>query len=89
MPIDPSNIVRLSYEAKAADIAKRIQYFTQDGTEVQRFTYEVAQAMRDIADLVVEMARDVDAKLAALPQTRETFDRRTDSTPGGRNVFGY
>ena len=89
MPIDPSSIVKFSYAQRIQALADDIEQNSRDGTPIPTFHQAVRRVALGVCDLLIEMARDVDAKLAALPQTRETFDRRTDDTPGGRNPFGY
>lgn len=78
----------MSYEAKAKEIAERMELYSRDGTRLDQHERETCRALNDIACLFVEMAREVDTKLAALPQTPETFAQhgvRRDE----RNPFGY
>ena len=78
----------MNYTERAEKIRTQLEHFSQDGTEMHQWSRMTARSMCEFAELVVEMAREVDTKLAALPQTPETFAQhgvRRDE----RNPFGY
>jgi|HubBroStandDraft_1064217.scaffolds.fasta_scaffold219937_1 hypothetical protein len=86
MPIDPANIVKFSYAHRMRDLATTIEIYSRDGTPIPEFHQAARHVMLALGELLVEMAAEIDAKLAAMPATREHFAQPRET---GRNPFGY
>jgi hypothetical protein len=79
----------MNYTERATALLDDIGQHSTFGTPINDFHLAMRRVLIGWGEVVVAMAKEHETRMAALPAARETFDRRTDDAPVGRNVFGY
>jgi hypothetical protein len=85
-----THYLKFTYAQRMQDLADHIEYYSRAGTAIPEFHQAARRVMLGLGELLVEMARDVDAKLAAMPPARETFSKHAEyDVKRPSNPFGY
>lgn len=78
----------MSYADRMRTIVDDMEQNSRMGTSIPQFHQAIHRNIVALGELLVQIATETDARLAALPPARETFSRPS-VTERVRNPFGY